>query len=287
MFAQLGNIVFEGIKGFEAFAHKLEASYAQHALITGKPKIERTGTALDELDITINLHSAFTVPEDDIKALDAARINGDILTLTLGTGTVVSDFVIVSIENKLQKTDKNGAIVGVTLELKLLECVTADKFAQQQKAAKNNAFAVGDVPTRTITALPASPMAAMQISNNVKQAGTQVNKAKQLVDKLKKGIAQVDKTAKQVTKAITTANDKLTAAREMVLNNSTINGLATDLAASLDATTALGNNVLATAAPLVSVANLDVNLGKMSEQLNITNTKASPVLNLAALRKFI
>jgi phage protein U len=287
MYAQLGNIKFEALKGFETFTQDDEANYAQHALIKGKPKIERVGTNLKQIELAIMLHSAFTVPENDIAALQTSRINGDILTLTLGTGEVIADFVITKLKQTTNKTDGDGRLVWVNIEVSLLECPSGDKLTKKQQRARDNAFAVGNVPSRTITELKPGTADSAVVMQKVAEGQVAVSKANKAVQKLKQGYQAVDKTAKDVTKAINKANDSFTKARELVLNNPQLNTLAADLAEALGAATSLGTNVLGTVAPLTSVAGLSDANDALRNQMQVLNAKASPVAGLGALRKFL
>lgn len=120
MYAQLGNIIFEGLKGFRSYEETRASSYAEHQLIGGKPRLQRTGSQLMELNFGMKLHSMFCNPEAEIRALEVARENGDVLPLVTGAGFFVGQFVILSFRVSQTRTNSRGEIIvaEVTVELK-------------------------------------------------------------------------------------------------------------------------------------------------------------------------
>lgn len=284
MFAQLGTIKFEGIKGFEAFARKREANYAQHALIENKPRLERVGTKLTEVNLTINLHTAFCTPEEELDKLDTARQNGEVLSLVIGTGEVYGNFVITNIGETVNKTDGNGAFVGLQLEVNLLEAVV-NKAKAAAAAQRLKAFAIAPITARGAAPSALSTMPQAQIMKSIVNGKIEITKAQAMVKKLKQGYQNFDKAAKQIKRNIDKANSEFTKAKNMVLQNPVVLQTAANLSDILESAHSLGNNVLVTVQPLASVGALNTANDALVNHLPVLSTAASPVAALCAIRK--
>lgn len=167
MYAQLGNIRFEGLKGFSSFEQSFGVNYAQHELINRKPKLEATGENLDTINFDMYLHSDFTDPEADILLIRNAITNREVMTLILGNGTVVGDFVIPSASVSTNFTDPNGNLIECTISVELLESFNEDRLKESKKQASKNAFATTarDSNVRSVMSPKISP--AGTVSTNV------------------------------------------------------------------------------------------------------------------------
>jgi phage protein U len=144
MFAQLGSIIFENLKGFSDFNKTGSAIYAEHALLDGKPRLQRAGTALDVIDLSIKFHVSFCNPAEQLSLLRNAKNNGEILPLVWGNGKVDGSFVITEMTETIEDADSQGNIFSYQVSLTLSEYVTGDKLKQEQEDNKKNAKAVGD-----------------------------------------------------------------------------------------------------------------------------------------------
>lgn len=142
MYAQLGDIRFEELKGFASLSDKKEALYAEHALIDGKPRLQRVGNALDEFTIGLHFHVAFCDPEAEYDKLNRYRDDGEILALVYGTGYYEGTFVITTLNRTVNDTDKNGAYIDIDVSVGLREFYQADQMKNNQKRALLSAFAV-------------------------------------------------------------------------------------------------------------------------------------------------
>lgn len=145
MFAQLGDIIFEGLKGFDSLSVSVSSSIAQHQLIGGKPKLQGTGSEAQAISLSISLNAAFCTPENEIAALEKARSEYQVLPLIDGTGRVYGDYVIQSLEYDISKTDTSGAIVSASVTIELIESYDEEKAKARALAARNAAFAVSSM----------------------------------------------------------------------------------------------------------------------------------------------
>lgn len=159
MYAQLGNIIFKGLKGFGSFSDSRSINLSEHALIEGKPRLQRIGSNLQQLSVSILLHASFCNPENEMDALDTAMEDAEVLPLVLGNGVYAGDFVIESIDRGIDQTDALGNIISQTLSLRLREYYISDKLQSKVIQAKQNAFASsagGVTPLRSIVPIKPS-----------------------------------------------------------------------------------------------------------------------------------
>ena len=94
MYAQLGDIRFEGLKGFNSWERTQGADLAEMQRIGGKPRLQRTSTPLDTIRLTIRLNILFCNPRAEFDRLSQACADGQVLPLITGRGRLVGDFVI-------------------------------------------------------------------------------------------------------------------------------------------------------------------------------------------------
>lgn len=178
MYAQLGNIVFEALKGFESLSDKRETQYAEHALIKGKPLLEKVGESLIEFSGSISFHVAFCNPEDEYKKLNDVRISGEVLPFIYGNSFIEGDFVLTTLERTFNQTDSKGNFISITCNIVLKEFISLNTSNLQQERDKANAFAISanrPLPANPNTQ-PANPSLAVAINTaNVSKSLDAVN----------------------------------------------------------------------------------------------------------------
>lgn len=141
MYAQLGDIRFQGLFGFDSFKGKRSQALAQHALIDGKPKLQKLGDMLEEIQLDIQLHSRFCNPESEIGRLHSLCADGQILPLITGTGELVGNFTIAEVGRAYNHLDPRGRIIWARVGINLIE-VADDALDIPALAAKASAFAI-------------------------------------------------------------------------------------------------------------------------------------------------
>jgi len=172
MYAQLGNIRFEGLKGFSNFSHERGVNYAQHELINGKPRLQSVGDNLDSISFGMYLHSEFTNPEADIETLRLAMQNREVLPLLLGNGRILGFFVIPNFSQSNSFTDPLGNLIEVTLSVELLESFSDDPLREAELQAINLAFATSQRNSNVRSVLPAKLSKGMTISTEISNIQT-------------------------------------------------------------------------------------------------------------------
>lgn len=139
MYAQLGTIIFEQLKGFSTYKQDYKSKYAEHTLIKGKARLEALGEQLETLNFSMRLHQDFINPETAFNELNTARTENQVLSLVLGNGVYVNDFVILSISKDVVHTADDGSVIFMNLTVALKEYFNPDKTAiERAELVKNS-----------------------------------------------------------------------------------------------------------------------------------------------------
>ena len=153
MFAQLGSVLFDGLLSPETFEQQDSENYAEHARIENKPRLQRTGSGLREIQFAMHLNAAFCTPDTEAQKLYDAMVNAEVLPLVLGTGQVIGDFVILTIKKTIVQAFTDGASLELRLDVSIKEYFIEDRKVVAQQTAQQNAFARND--RQTVAVVPA------------------------------------------------------------------------------------------------------------------------------------
>ena len=220
MYAQLGNIVFKGLKGFQGLQSTRETNFAQHAVIEGKPKLQRIGTNLEELTIGIQFHASFCTPETEISALDSARQDAEVLPFVNGAGEFLGTFVIKSIRKTMEELGTDGSIKMCTVDLDLMEFATSDAQSSAGLAAMAAGIAMaGNLPMQ-VNQIARVQSEAAGISAPLTTAkalstttSSYITKAKQVASQAQHYKDKAQATLRTMRDALETSNRMLTNAK--------------------------------------------------------------------------
>ena len=83
-FALLGNIAFDLLNAPTAFDERRSANYAEHAVLSGKPRLQAMGLDLTEITLQLKLHHQLAPVDERYQALIAAKEKQEALALVLG-----------------------------------------------------------------------------------------------------------------------------------------------------------------------------------------------------------
>jgi phage protein U len=214
MYAQLGNIRFEGQKGFTSFSHERGVNYAQHERINGKPRLQSVGDNLDTISFEMYLHSEFTNPENDIDALVSALEKKEVLLLLLGNGKIVGDFVITNFSQTNSFTDPLGNLISATLSISLLESFNDDKAREAEKKAISNAFANQLRNSNVRSVLPAKLSNGMGLTKDVSKIQNSSQMINMDVLKAKSNPPQSANFSKRIIKSLNDIEKSITSVQE-------------------------------------------------------------------------
>ncbi len=284
MYAQLGNIVFKGLKGFETFQSKRETNYAQHAVIDGKPKLQRIGSNLEEVTLAIQFHGAFCTPETEIGALERARDSAEILPLLLGSGEFVGNFAIQSIVKDIEDLDHLGSIKSAVLQVQLIESVQADPLASAALSA-----VLGGLGNAANAALKVAPAAQLvsepsQIVRPLTKmkalaatVGNQIAKAKAVASQANHYARRAQEGLKDMRDALEQSNKAITEAKQVYSSAARVKDAIADTQGYVSATI--------TALQAGNIDGAIIANRELSSAVSRTSSASSDIVNLTATRK--
>ena len=125
MIGSFGKIVFEVsrdlVRTFDAFKRKGSATFAEHLVLEGKPRLQHTGSELDRVSFTVRLDTSLGVdPAQEIQKFREIKDTGNPQKMIIG-GWVFGDFVLVSLEDNWTRIDGKGRLMTADVNIELKE----------------------------------------------------------------------------------------------------------------------------------------------------------------------
>lgn len=204
MYAILGDIKFEGYKGFSDFSATNESVLSEHPVIEGKPRLQMTGEKLEEISLKFLLHSRFCNPEKELETLQQYRREGRVVPFISGDGYNYGNFALKSIARTLTQTNAKGAIIGIEVEVTLLEVFNPGQ--KQVPAADKLAV---KLPNVSLTPLPARLTDPQAISVSLKTVNVQSSKMDTELKDAARVASKVSRTIRKAKERIDTIRDSL------------------------------------------------------------------------------
>lgn len=195
MFAILGEIEFTVAGGISGMEQRGSADWAEHTRIQGKPLLEWIGEALDEVNLTIELHPVLGDPEARLRALRLAKKKHEPLALVMGSGEYVGPYVIVDLNNVIRRATAVGQIRSASVQVSLKEYTGA--FTRKvlrpgllDPAVSGTSAAVIGSPGLISRMLP-SPSTTQLVIGHAKTAGNVLKAGQNLYETVKSGNASM------------------------------------------------------------------------------------------------
>lgn len=280
MYCQIGSIVFDGPFGFNSFENKSAATYAKHEIINLKPVLKPTGNELDELSIEIHLRAEFIDVVQAIATLKKSCAEFEVLPLIKGNGTFIGDFVISEITETHNHALSDGTLIEATLQISLMESVTADKLQQKQIADRKNAFALGDkkplalniqqqptVPQLASDDLSAVNSESVAVDRNVSQYENNVSRRESIAGHIQDGLEKIDDTLDKF-------NERL--AQITILND--VDSIASEV-------NNVKNKIQNFSFPITSISELQNNNRDLQSAIRSLNAGTTELINLVICRR--
>lgn len=107
IYATYGDIEFQ-LGVIDTLSVRAGMSYAEHALIDSKPRLQCTGSKLLDLPIRAFLDIEFCMPRTAADALRAAMESKTANAFVLANGDVLGDFVITDYSETVERTADDG-----------------------------------------------------------------------------------------------------------------------------------------------------------------------------------
>jgi len=176
MWAILGDIEFELLDSPQGMEHHFAAEYAQHALISKKPRLEPISSTLDEISLDIKLHNRLGNVPQRLRQIREALVAQEPLALVMGNGEYRGPWVLVDGVTTTTKTTADGQLLSATLKLSLLEY-----SGQFQRKGSQLGILNGAVKPGALTLPPRLLTAAQQIAGLARTAENAMRLAQGLI----------------------------------------------------------------------------------------------------------
>ena len=186
MYAQLGDIQFDPLAGFDTYSESDTAVIAQHPLISGKPLPVPSALGLRQLTIGMRLRQEFIDVKQARLQLRAHKDQADVLTLTWGTGDVEGQFLIASLDMNAEMMDPIGTMISCNITIQLLEVPDGFLLASKQGSSYKAAFAANPKAYPAVVFKPPVPYEPTPWEQFAQYVGTAVRFAG-MIDSLSYG----------------------------------------------------------------------------------------------------
>jgi len=279
MLLQLGNTIFQKTFAPDTITRADETTYAEHALISQKPRLQPTASNLEEIELPLKLRAEYCNVTQTILQLKNSKDTFEVLPLLMGNGRYLGDFVITKIEETQTVAFADGAAIEAIVNISLKEFVVPNKLQQQQNAQRKQAFAVGaKIPVRTLLLQKntAPQISAQELSSTYANAAMAQSYATQYASNTS---AQPQLSIK-IEAALKHANTSLQKAYDTISGLSIPANKADILLKIQQLQNAIGKFVF----PVTDAAVLDGDMLNMQQKIKQLKTTASTLLNLVLTR---
>lgn len=122
-YALLGDIAFDLLNAPTSLDEKHSATYAQHDVLSGRPRLQAIGNELTEVTLNLSLHYMLGSVDGRYQALILAKENQQALALVVGFNQFKGYFVITDLQSQALYTDGRGNTLARDVSLTLKEFV--------------------------------------------------------------------------------------------------------------------------------------------------------------------
>lgn len=195
IFATLGKLEMSVLNAPTVMEIRRASVYAEHPLMGGKPLLQRTGEALDEIPLTVEFHIGWCDPAAQYAQLDKLRSDHQPLAFVFGTGDYLGTFVATDVGAALRQTDGTGALLSIECTVTLKESI-GDPVKPNPPGVVSHSAALAPatpVPVNAIIPIEAMPQPVIP----------PVAQPENLLDK----IGQALKVADNIAGAVSKVND--------------------------------------------------------------------------------
>lgn len=254
MYAQLGNIIFTPVKGFTDVSVTSETNLVEHALIDGKPKIQRVGTNLETMEITILFDVAFCTPQSEVDALNSSREAGEVMPLVMGSGRFVGNYVIKSVQQTKVHEATDGTLLQAEVSLSLMEFANKQLNQAVSQSAISSAFATTANVSQTFSNMTQYQSVEQVASMGVVASQAAIGTASDTLSKLGSSVQLYRAKAEQVIRDMNTATSKFNTVLDAINNDtaSDLYAITRDLAVSIGQTLVLVSDTAVEAEALIA-----------------------------------
>lgn len=136
MFATLGDLEFTVQTSWDSFTRRRGATFAEHALIERKPRLQWTGDTLDDIRMDVSLHMAHCDPDAEVARWTQAMADHKAMALVLGNGAYLGYYALTEVSEATRHCDPVGTTVSCDLSITLREAPEDDQVAPPAPAVQ-------------------------------------------------------------------------------------------------------------------------------------------------------
>lgn len=279
MLLQLGNIIFEKAFGPDAITRADETTYAEHALISQKPRLQPTANNLEEIELPMRLRAEWCNVTETILKLKKSKDEFEVLPLLMGTGRFMGDYVIIKLDEAQTQTFADGFLIEATVNISLKEYAIPDKLQQQQNAQRKQAFAVGE--KRPVRSLVSQTNTAPQLAvKDLSACYSNTAVAGSLVGQYSNNTSAQPLLSQRIETALNHAKENLTSADGIIgaLN------IPVNISGIQQAIAQLKSAIGQFSFPVSSTAVLNSDYLNLTNKIKDLKTMAAPLVNMVATR---
>lgn len=218
MYALLGDVQFELLSSFNSLEESHTATFAQHEVLKGRPRLQAMGNALTKLRLGLRLHWFLGDVDGAYRGLLTAKARQQAQALVFGSGRFVGWFVIDGLNVKTLIQDDQGRTAARELEISLTEFVGDPNNVPARPAVaaggSQQAVSVFARGSHEMT----SAISKREVVSTGQQAlqGTLPNDYRHLAGTLQQGVALVRAVKQEVDNALDMAQEVHDALQSLV-----------------------------------------------------------------------
>ena len=281
MYAQLGEIKFEGLTAPHSWSESHAAKFGEIPHIGTKPSLQHTADELSTIDLEIRLSEDFCDPAESLDLLKRAKSTAEILPFITGEGVLVGKFVITTLDVQPRRTSAEGKLKSVNISIALKEYVPppgSEKEEPKGEAIQGQTVKVNEPPAiSNITE-------AKAITDDLSKAQQTVNRAKDTAAAVRKNTKSLKRAVREVKQMATAAKDLYAEAQSKVQKTQKIIARATQLPSSLDEAMAYADN-LAKIDNVASLSILEIRTNELAAASDKVAKRAAPVTAFVATKE--
>lgn len=178
VFATLGEAVFSPRLSPSAFSARQEASFAEHALVSGAPRLQYTGRGLDTLSLSFDLHMSFCDPAAERKKLEAMLRGHRAHPLVFGNGAWWGYFALTSLSTTCEQCDPSGTPWLISMQAELREWAGDPAASPERPAVSSGTPNPAMLPSAGALSTMQKPAAGGGLWDAMRQAVSYAGQAK-------------------------------------------------------------------------------------------------------------
>ena len=278
MLVQVKDIQLEALTAPRQWSEKHVSTWGEIPHVGGKPSMQHTGQALVELELSFRLSQEFCDIADVLTELYLYKADGEVCPIITGTGVFVGRFVIISIDNKVEQTTPDGALIAISFDVQFKEYVPppGSKDAQEGEA-------IGGMRNVEHHARPViSP--AMGINNDLMGANMKVGGIMGILAAIKAGFMTLKQGIRMAKNMSNAAKVMYNGALLKVNKAKKIKERASHLPTSLDGAIAYADN-LASIGTLANMSQFEFAANNLSRQNGYVKRDAAPVASFQGTKE--